>query len=209
MTLDGWTTKPKNSSLLTKKKVSIEDKKADRCWWRWRSGQCPFAPWWSSSASLDGCVWGCQSRNIIPRGRQQTNWVTKTISSSGNPSFNSPCAETLIREFTSNAFSEGQVHHLYLIYLTWCKYCWSFTVDLARPHFSEVHPRIKLLNTAAICRWSGGMQNTDTVVQLVRHRSKVTSATRFVCFFSLFFVANDFSCVLLCTVFIVIIILFP
>lgn len=136
-------------------------------------------PWWSGSASLDGCVWGCQSRNIIPQGRQQTNWVTKTISSSGNPSFNSPCAESLIREFTSNAFSEGQVHHLYLIYLTWCKYCWSFTVDLVRPHFSEVHPRIKLLNTAAICRWSGAMQITDTFVP---YENKVTHAVHFMCF---------------------------
>lgn len=157
-----------------KKKVSIEDKKADRCWRRWRSGQCPFAPWWSSSASLDGWGWGCQSRNIISRGRQQTNWLTKTISSSGNPSFNSPCAETLISEFTSNAFSEGQVHHLYLIYLSWCKYCWSFTVDLVRPHFSEVHPRIKLLSTAEIWGWSGGMQITDTFVQSYGQKNKVT-----------------------------------
>lgn len=146
-------------------KASNEDKKADSCLRRWRSGQCPFAPWWSSSTSLGGCVWGCQSRNIIPRGRRQTNWVTKTISSLGNPSFNSPCAETLIREFTSNAFSKGQVHHLYLIYLTWCKYCWSFMVDLARPHFSEVHAQIKLLKTVAVCRWSGGMQITHIFIQ--------------------------------------------
>lgn len=123
------------------------------------------ASWWSSSTSLDGCVWGCQSRNIIPRGRQQTNWVTKTISSSRSPSFNSQCAQTLIREFTSNAFSAGQVHHLYLIYLTWCKYCWSFTGDLVRPHFSEVHSGIKLVNAAAICRRSGGMQIKDTFVR--------------------------------------------
>lgn len=95
------------------------------------------------------------TRNIIPRGRRQTNWLTKTISSSGNPSFNSACAETLIREFTSNAFSEGQVHHLYLIYLTCCKYCWSLPVDLVRPHFSEVHPRIKLPSAAAERRRSG------------------------------------------------------
>lgn len=122
-------------------------------------------PWWSSSPSLNGCVRGCQNRNIIPRGRQQTNWVTKTISSSGNPSFNSPCAETVIREFTSNAFSEGQVHNLYLIYLTWCKYCWSFTMDLVRPHFFEVHPRIVRLKSAAICGRSGVMQIAATFDQ--------------------------------------------
>ncbi len=186
MTLDGWTTKPKNSSLLTKKKkVSIEDKKADRCWRRWRSGQCPFAPWWSSSASLDGWVRGCQSRNIISRGRPQTNWVTKTISSSGNPSFNSPCAETLISEFTSNAFSEGQVQHLYLIYLSWCKYCWSFTVDLVRPHFSEVHPRIKLSNTAEIFRWSGAVpcQSQMPLFSLLVKKNKVTRAEHLMCSF--------------------------
>lgn len=114
---------------------------------------------WSSSASLDGRERGCQSGNITPRGRRQTNWVTKTISSS----FNSPCAETLIREFTSNAFSQGQVHNLYLIYLTCCKYCWSFTVDLVRPHFCEVPPRIKLLKTPAMWRPSGVMQILDTV----------------------------------------------
>lgn len=162
-----WTDKQWSRKLQvfwTKLKASNEDKKADRCLWRWRSGQCPFAPWWSSSTSLGGCIWGCQSRNIIPQGHLQTNWVTKTISSLGNPSFNSACAETLIREFTSNAFSKGQVHHLYLIYLTWCKYCCFFMVDLARPHFSEVHAKIKLLNTVAICRWSGGMQITDTFV---------------------------------------------
>lgn len=133
------------------KKVSIEDKKADRCWRRWRSGQCPFAPMVVQQRLIRRmCM-----RNIIPRGRRQTNWLTKTISSSGNPSFNSACAETLIREFTSNAFSEGQVHHLYLIYLTCCKYCWSFPVDLVRPHFSEVHPRIKLPSAAAERRRSG------------------------------------------------------
>lgn len=117
---------------------------------------------WSSSASLDGRERGCQRGNIIPQGRRQTNWVTKTISSSGNPSFNSPGAETLIREFTSNAFSQGQVHHLYLIYLTCCKYCWSFTVDLVRPHFCEVHPRIKPAKTPVVWRPSGVMQILDT-----------------------------------------------
>lgn len=117
---------------------------------------------WSSSASLDGRERGCQSGNIIPRGRRQTNWVTKTISSSGNPSFNGPRAETLISEFTSNAFSQGQVHNLYLIYLTCCKYCWSFTVDLARPHFCEVHPRINPPKTPVMWRPSGVMQILDT-----------------------------------------------
>lgn len=113
---------------------------------------------WSTSASLDGRERGCQSGNIIPRGRRQTNWVTKTNSSS----FNSPCAKTLIREFTSNAFSQGQVHNLYLIYLTRCKYCWSFAVDLVRPHFCEVPLRIKLLKTPATWRPSGVMQIPDT-----------------------------------------------
>lgn len=172
MTLDGWTTMQQYSSLLKprkeKKRLALKIRKLIGA-----GGDEGLDSVHSlrggPAASLDGCVWGCQSRNIIPRGRQQTNWVTKTISSSGNPSFNSACAETLIREFTSNAFSEGQVHHLYLIYLTWCKYCWSFTVDLVRPHFSEVHSEIKLSNSAEICRWSGCMQITDTFVQFIHH----------------------------------------
>lgn len=65
--------------------------------------------------------------NITPLSCQQTNWVAKTISNAGIQSFRSPCAETLIREFTSNAFSKRQ--GLSHIYLTLCKYCWSFAVD--------------------------------------------------------------------------------
>lgn len=121
---------------------------------------------WSGSASLDGREQGCQSGNIIRPGRRQTNWVTKTISSSGSPSFTSARAEPLIRKFTSNAFSRGQVHNLYLIYLTCCKYCWSFTVDLVRPHFCEVHPRINPPEPPLTWRPSGVMQIPETLSSL-------------------------------------------
>lgn len=122
---------------------------------KWRSERWPLSPRWSSSTSLDRCIWGCQSGNIIPQGRQQTNWVTKTISSSGNPSFSSLCVLPLIRKFTSNAFSAGQVHHLYLIYLSWCKYFCTFTVELERPRYPKVHARIKPSNGVRVIRGFG------------------------------------------------------